>query len=444
MHVQIRPKTVLTLIQVFLASFLLIAAGPKQVSEWEWEEVPRVVAMGDVHGNLDKLTAILQGTGVVNDRLRWTGGSDHVVLCGDMVDRGPADREVLDLVKRLQKEAARKGGWVHALWGNHELMNLVRDFRFVSAQGFASFAKEERAQDRHEIWLVFQRFNESAGVSAERLKASFDEQYPPGYFARQKAFGAKGDYGSWLIRQPILVKINGIVFLHGGLTPEVAALGIEKINRSFRESIPLLLQSIEVLDPVVAGVPTFANLAGAALYVVDSQAQAEAEKEGEAERPALPPNIVLASRTFLEQTQTLPFLPDGPLWYRGNSSKSEEEELARFERVLELLDARAVMVGHTSTRNGLVTTRFGGRLYRGDVGMGFGRPPRAVVFQGLEALVYDPGTHAYSPPQIERPQGDGSLPVDVDASTESSPPAEPPEDAQKDEREGESSPPPKD
>jgi len=82
MHLQIRPKTVSTLIQVLLASFLLIAAGPKQVSEWEWEEVPRVVAMGDVHGNLDKLTAILQGTGVVNDRLRWTGGSDHVsFLC---------------------------------------------------------------------------------------------------------------------------------------------------------------------------------------------------------------------------------------------------------------------------------------------------------------------------------------------------------------------------
>src|SRR3970282_2292411 len=107
MHLQSRPNTVSTWIQVLLASFLLIAAGPKQVSEWEWEEVPRVVAMGDVHGNLDKLTAILQGTGVVNDRLRWSGGSDHVVLCGDLVDRGPADREVLDLVKRVQKEGAR-------------------------------------------------------------------------------------------------------------------------------------------------------------------------------------------------------------------------------------------------------------------------------------------------------------------------------------------------
>ena len=76
------------------------------------------------------------------------------------------------------------------------------------------------------------------------------------------------------------------------------------------------------------------------------------------------------------------------------------------------------MVGHTSTRSGVVTTRFGGRLYRGDVGMGYGRPPRAVVFQDGRGIAYDPAVDTYSPPQVERPEGTGSLPGDADASAE--------------------------
>ncbi|MGH9462306.1 MAG: hypothetical protein ACRD1X_13885, partial [Vicinamibacteria bacterium] len=197
----------------------------------------------------------------------------------------------------------------------------------------------------------------------------------------------------------------------------VAALGVDEINRQFHESIRLVFDTVEVLAPVVAGVPDYATIAGSALYVVQNETEIE---DGNRERQPLPERLVSAARTFLEQTQTIPYLPDGPVWYRGNSLKAESEELARFEQVLGLLQARAVMVGHTSTRTGLVTTRFGGRLYRGDVGMGAGRPPRAVVFQNGGATAYDPATDSYSPPQIERPEGTGSLAGDRDASTEPS------------------------
>ena len=388
-------------------------ARAEQISKWEWDGVPRIVAMGDVHAHVDKLTAILQGTGIIDSKLKWSGGSDHVVLCGDLIDRGPDDRGILDFLERLKKEAEERGGRVHTLVGNHGLMNLVRDFRFVSAESYRDFAKDERAKERQEAWHVFERFTK--GIPQEQMKAAFDEQFPPGYFARQRAFGSEGKYGRWLAEQPIVVKINGIVFLHGGLTPEVAALGLDEINRQFRESIRLVFDSIKVLAPVVAGVSTYANLAGAALYVTQNEAKVE---EGDAERQPLPEEIVTAARTFLDQTETVPHQADGPLWYRGNSVKTDAEELARFERVLELLDARAVMVGHTSTRSGVVTTRFGGRLYRGDVGMGSGRPPRAVVFQDGGAIAYDPGADLYSPPQVERPEGTGSLPGDPDASAE--------------------------
>jgi len=403
------------LLLVLSLVFPVRISAAEQISDWEWDGVPRIVAMGDVHGHLDKLTAILQGTGVIDSKLKWSGGTDHVVLCGDLVDRGPDDRELLDFVQRLQKEAEKQGGRVHALAGNHELMNLIRDFRFVSPESYRDFAKDERSEDRETAWKVFREFTE--GIPEDRMEAGFNEEFPTGYFAHQRALGGDGKYGSWLAKQPIIVKINGIVFLHGGLTPEVAALGLDDINRQFHESIRLVFDSIKVLAPVVAGVPTYPMLAGAALYVVDNEAKVE---EGDLQREPLPEEIVAAAQTFLEQTQTIPYQVDGPLWYRGNSLKTEGEERTRFEQVLELLNARAVMIAHTSTPTGLVTTRFGGRLYRGDVGMGSGRPPRAVVFRDGGALAYDPATDIYSPPQVERLEGTGSLAGDVDASTQPS------------------------
>lgn len=401
---------------IFLALFFGFAAGEaraEQTGKWQWEGVPRIVAMGDVHGHLDKVTAVLQGTGIIDSELEWSGGSDHVVFCGDLVDRGPDDREILDFLQRLQKDAEKAGGRVHTLVGNHGQMNLVRDFRFVSAESYRDFYRDERPRDREEIFRVFVRFSED--IPEDQKRVVFDERYPPGYFAHQDAFGKDGKYGSWLAEQPIVVKINGIVFLHGGLTPKVAALGLDEINRQFHDSIRKIFDAIEILAPVVAGVANYVNLAGTALYVVDNERRVE---EGDTEHEPLPEILVDAAQTFLEQTQTIPYQPDGPLWYRGNSLKTEAEEETRFEKVLELLDARAVMVGHTSTPTGSVTTRFGGRLFRGDVGMGSGRPPRAVVFRNGDALVYDPATNSYHAPQVERPEGNGALAGDVDASAE--------------------------
>lgn len=141
---------------VFSALALLLLAGsfadtaPRSGSRWEWESIDRIVAVGDVHGRYDQLVSILQGTGLVDSKLAWTGGKDHLVLCGDLVDRGSEDREVLDLVRRLQKEAESAGGRVHALLGNHEVMNLTRDHRYVTDGGYAAFAEDERDRDRRD------------------------------------------------------------------------------------------------------------------------------------------------------------------------------------------------------------------------------------------------------------------------------------------------------
>jgi hypothetical protein len=83
--------------------------APTRETVWEWTDVPRIVAVGDIHGTIDKLVLILRATGLVDADLKWSGGRTHLVLCGDLIDRGPADRAVLELVRRLNSEAPEGG-----------------------------------------------------------------------------------------------------------------------------------------------------------------------------------------------------------------------------------------------------------------------------------------------------------------------------------------------
>jgi len=83
--------------------------------------------IGDVHGQIQTLTALLQSAGLVGDDLAWTGGTAALWFLGDYVDRGPDGMGVIDLVMRLETEARASGGGVHALLGNHDVMFLAAD-----------------------------------------------------------------------------------------------------------------------------------------------------------------------------------------------------------------------------------------------------------------------------------------------------------------------------
>lgn len=84
-----------------------------------------VYVIGDVHGQLKKVVALLRGAGLVGDDLAWAGGAARLWFLGDFFDRGPDGVGVVDLVMRLQEEAAAAGGWVGSLLGNHEVMLLA-------------------------------------------------------------------------------------------------------------------------------------------------------------------------------------------------------------------------------------------------------------------------------------------------------------------------------
>ena len=119
---------------LFLLLCLSVFWSLVHADEWHYENVERIVAIGDVHGAYDALLETLQVAEVIDSELAWSGGKTHLVFTGDLLDRGAQSRRVMDLVMRLEKEARRRGGRVHLLLGNHEVMNLNGDLRYVAEE----------------------------------------------------------------------------------------------------------------------------------------------------------------------------------------------------------------------------------------------------------------------------------------------------------------------
>ncbi|MBZ5595740.1 MAG: metallophosphoesterase [Acidobacteriia bacterium] len=178
-----------------------------------WSGVERIVAIGDVHGDYDQLVAVLKTAGLIDDQLNWTGGKTHLVQNGDVLDRGPDSRKAMDLLMRLEKQAADAGGYVHALIGNHEAMNVFGDFRYTSKGEFAAFVDE----------------------NSEKHPA--DPAHPPGYAEHQKQFSPDGYYGKWIVTHDTVIKINDSLFLHAGISAKYMSTKIRDINERVREEL---------------------------------------------------------------------------------------------------------------------------------------------------------------------------------------------------------------
>src|SRR5438132_7947187 len=108
----------------------------------------RVVAVGDVHGAFPEFVTILQRAGLIDQKLVWTGGSAVLVQTGDIPDRGPGTRAALDLLMRLEAQAQKQNGKVLALLGNHEVMTMTGDLRYVSIEDYRSFLTEQSVKLR--------------------------------------------------------------------------------------------------------------------------------------------------------------------------------------------------------------------------------------------------------------------------------------------------------
>jgi len=278
----------------------------------------RIVAVGDVHGAYEPFVALLREAGIVDRNRRWAGGRAALVQLGDVLDRGPDSKKVLDLLKSLETEAARAGGAVHALVGNHEVMRLVGDLRYISAKEYSAFVSPDARDLRDGLYASA---STSARDQARAAGEKFDEgafrkafyaDTPLGLVEMHRAFLPTGEYGRWLRSKSILARIDGTIFVHGGFTPVVAAAGCAAIDARARAE----LQAAELGDP------TGPDLLGR---------------------------------------------PEGPLWYRGLVDGTATD--ADVDAVLDSLGVRQVVVAHTVTPDNKIQRLAGGRVVAIDTGM---------------------------------------------------------------------------
>jgi hypothetical protein len=349
-HAQARLLMALVLFVSFVGSSLSIAAN--QQGDWRWSEVSRLVVMPDIHGAYQEFTELLKATGVVDDSLAWSAGDTHLVSLGDLLDRGPDSRQVMDLLMRLQREAPNSGGRVHVLHGNHELMNLIADLRYVSMEEYAAFEDEESPETRQSAYAAFSAEQGNRSLGPEVLNAAFEKRFPAGYFGHRAAFSPGGHYGAWLHSLPLMVVINDIAFVHGGLPEIVASMELDELNNRFTTELGRYVQLWNEL--IAAGVlPAY----GPAQKVGDLESIKTDDK-------------TLAKLEEFNRLDDAPLLGiDGPTWYRGSVLCREILEDSVFSAALKRVRADRVVVGHTVPKDFRVHALHDGRLVMLDTGM---------------------------------------------------------------------------
>jgi hypothetical protein len=293
---------------------LLLAAGPSAAPAPRLEDsvpdsfqgVERVVAVGDVHGDVEALKDVLRLAGLLDEKGRWSGGKAHLVQTGDIADRGEHTRAAFELLMRLEGEALAAGGRVHVLLGNHEVMNMTGDLRYVTPAELASFADQSPTPDPP---------GSQRGLNGHR-----------------EAYGPQGRYGRWLRGRPAVLRINDTLFLHGGLAPGVPGRTLAELNRWVRQDL----------------------------------------------FPGHPPGGGVH--------------PMGPLWFRGYAQGADAEAERALDEVLERFEAKRMVMGHTTAREGRIRQRFAGKAVFIDTGLstGYGRHLAALEIRGAQLTALYP------------------------------------------------------
>jgi len=365
-------------VALFLASAPVVVADAASAVPWQFDGVRRVVALSDIHGAHRAFVETLQSAGVVDPAGNWTAGETHLVIVGDILDRGDDSRATMDLLMRLETQAAEKGGEVHVVLGNHDMMNLVGDLRYVSKGEFAAFAGEESAEQRSDAY----RRHASRRSFARLTRAEFDDRYPPGFFAHRAAFSASGTYGRWLLTKPVALRIDDTLFLHAGASPALATMSGDQINGPLRGE---LVEYVSLLERLV--------VRGTLDATVDFyDVPAELKSRGATGDPAV--------RRLLALHDSMLHSASSPLWYRGNVGCGPLVEQDRLAASLEAHGARRVVIGHTPTPGRRVWRRLDDRVWLIDAGMlnsYYAGQGAALVLEDGEAAVVYQGSSSATP-----------------------------------------------
>jgi hypothetical protein len=193
--------------------------------------------VGDLHGDFDAWRQVALNAHIIDARNRWAGGSSILVQLGDIVDRGPDSLKIINHLIKLQREAARAGGRVVVLVGNHEAMNMTGDLRYVSPGEYAAFANADSARLRERVYeatkaaIAAAYRAQSPAMSDDAIHAAWLAQTPLGKLEHQAAWGPNGKLGRWTIANSAIAKIGDTLFVHGGISVRYAAIPMAEINR---------------------------------------------------------------------------------------------------------------------------------------------------------------------------------------------------------------------
>jgi hypothetical protein len=298
-----------------------------------WTGVEKIVAVGDLHGDYKAFTKILKGTGLVDGKLHWTGGKTHLVQIGDVLDRGDYAKEILDLLMKLEKEAKEAGGKVHMLIGNHEELNITglifnRGDEFTTRQ-LVSFLPDGYREKQ------VKKFRKKIGNNPTKktgLASSLDSDLMPFWenilnklrtnskHPARRAYIQNFNkiYGKWILQRNAVIKINNIIFVHGGISEKFSKWGLKKINNRLR---------LELED-----------LRRAAMNST---------------RPMIP-----------DYQRQIVFWPDAPYWYRDFATMAEDDFKENVDRILNNLEAEYMVIAHTPQ---VIETKEDMQLFQGRI-----------------------------------------------------------------------------
>ena len=167
--------------------------------EWKYGQPDEVFIISDPHGNIEPFISILKRHKIIGDSYEWIFGSNHLVIVGDVFDRGDDVLPIFWLIYKLEEEARIAGGVVHFIPGNHEEMIMRSNLRYMEPKYVAL---------------------------AEELGIEYRELWSP-----------DSELGNWIMTRNTIEVIGNDLFVHAGLSKEFL---------EYRWSIPQLNDSIRL------------------------------------------------------------------------------------------------------------------------------------------------------------------------------------------------------
>jgi hypothetical protein len=314
-------KRIVRAVALALTSLAAIAASPP----------PRIIAVGDLHGDYSAWQTIARASGVMDASGHWAGGKTILVQLGDITDRGPDSLKIARSLQQLQKEAQRKGGKTIVILGNHEAMNLIGDNRYTTPGEYAAFADAQSAARRDKVYQANRAQLEAAvhatnpAATPDQVRGAWMAEHPLGWVEHRLAWGPAGDLGKWATSNPAIVKIGGTLFVHGGISAEIAKQPLDAVNK-------------RVAAAMAAGDDSSASILSDPLGPLWYRGLVQADPDAQAERAAAKPPL---------------------------PSMTQEQELMA---VLAAYGAQRLVIAHTPSLQGIQITN-GERLARIDTGI---------------------------------------------------------------------------